>query len=81
MSEVGRELKASELREDTVVVVWKEGRPVMATMWVITVSEHAVILVKDEFLLALARCGPGLEQVEDEDRVPMKLFEYLGAVN
>jgi hypothetical protein len=77
---IGRELKASEVREDTIVVVWKQGRPVMATMWVIAVSAVSIVLTADQFMLGLTRCGAGLEQVEDEDHVPMKLFEYLEPV-
>ena len=80
-SEIGRELKVGELKPDTVVVVSKEGRPA-ATMWVLSVTERQVIFGAGQvgMILILTRCGPDLEQVEDEDRIPMKIREYLGKI-
>jgi hypothetical protein len=82
MTEVGRELKVSELQPRTVVVLWKEGRPAMATVWVVKVGANFVQFaagkIRMEFIAL--RCGPELEQIIDDDKVPMKIFEYLGAV-
>jgi hypothetical protein len=80
-NEIGRRLKVSELREGTVVVVMKQGRP-SATMWVWGVTESLVLLMAGEvgMTLILARCGPDLEQVEDDSRAPMVICEYLGEI-
>lgn len=80
-SEIGRELKVSELKIDTVVVVSKEGRPA-ATMWVLTVTERLVLFRAGEIgmILILTRCGADLEQVQDDDRIPMQIREYLGEI-
>jgi hypothetical protein len=86
-SEIGRELKVSELkvselRSGSIVIVWKAGRPAAITVWVGNITEHRVFLLAGEIsmTLVLIRCGPDLEQVEDDDKVPMKLYEYLGEI-
>lgn len=81
-SEVGRELKASELRAHTIVWVSKHERAIVLSMWVTEVTASTVALYAGDIrvFLVLKRCGPDLESVEDDDRVPMKIFEYLGEV-
>lgn len=81
-SQIGRELKVSELKPDTIVVVWKQGSRAAGTMWVRFIGLATVALYAGTIgaTLLLARCGPDHEQVEDDDRVPMKLYEYLGPV-
>ena len=79
--EIGRELKVSELKPKTVVIVWKEGRQA-ATMWVIEVGDVYVHfragVVNMEFLAL--RTGPDLEEITDDHHLPMKIYEYLGNV-
>jgi hypothetical protein len=79
-NEVGRELKVSELQPQTVVWLHKEGRNAMATMWVVAVGDVFVHFragaVRTEFFAE--RCGPELEQITDDDHIPMKMYEYLG---
>jgi hypothetical protein len=78
--EIGRELKVSELRPRTIVWLAKEGRPAIATMWVIEVSEIYVHFragaVRTEFYAK--RRGPDLEEITDDDNTHMRMFEYLG---
>lgn len=80
-SEIGRELKVSELRPKTVVVLAKTTRVFAATMWVDRITDAYVWFWAQEIEVALClkRCGPDLEQVED-DEAPMKIYEYLGVV-
>ena len=82
VSDIGRELRVSELTPHSVVVVSKAGRRAALTMWVRDIGKTHVGLFAGELntLLLLSRCGDDLEQVQDEDRVPMKIFEYLGEI-
>lgn len=79
--EIGRELKVSELKPHTVVWILKEGRDVMATMWVVEIGDVYVHFFAQHAsipnFLAL-RCGPDLEQITDDSHVKMQIFEYLG---
>lgn len=79
-SEIGRELRVSELQPRTIVLLFKEGRSVMVTMWVVRAMSGYVHFhagaVKAEFLAK--RCGPDLEQITDDSGVSMKIYEYLG---
>lgn len=79
--EIGRELKVSELKPYTVVIVAKLGRPA-ATMWVVEVGLTWVHFRAGEIGMELLceRIGPEGNQLTDDSRIPMKLFEYLGAV-
>jgi hypothetical protein len=78
--EIGRELKVSELKPETIVVLMKQGRSVAATMWVIAVDDVFVLFragaTQTDFLAQ--RCGEGLEQITDDDHIPMHVYEYLG---
>jgi hypothetical protein len=79
-SEIGRELKVSELKPRTIVWLGKEGRDTMATMWVVEVGPVYVHFragaVRTEFYAE--RRGPDLDQITDNDHIPMRMFEYLG---
>jgi hypothetical protein len=81
-SEVGRELKASELQVKTVVWVTKQGRDAMVTMWVREVGPTFVRLYAGatKTFLLLVRAGPDRDEVEDDDHIPMTLYEYLGDI-
>ena len=81
-SEIGRELKVSELQPRKVVWVCKKGRAAMATLWVIAVSEKYVVFyagVTHTEFYAL-RTGPDLDEISDDSHIEMKIFEYLGEV-
>lgn len=79
-TEIGRELKASELKPRTVVVLEKPGRP-RATVWVVQVRKRFVHFRAGvtQMELFLRRTGPDLEGLADEE-LPMKVYEYLGEV-
>jgi hypothetical protein len=81
MNEVGRELKVSELKPKTVVVVAKQLRPA-ATVWVVEIHPEYVHFragsINMEFLAA--RTGPDLEQITDDSGLPMRVYEYLGEI-
>ncbi len=80
-NEVGRELKASELKRRTVVVVEKPDSG-MATFWVVDVGDvyvhlRAGVVGVELFLM---RCGKDLERVTDDSHAVMTIYEYLGEV-
>lgn len=78
-SEIGRELKVSDLKPKTIVVLRKGAGP-MATIWVWAIGPDFVqFWAGDAGMGFLAmRCGPDLEQITDDSNTPMKIFEYLG---
>jgi len=81
--EVGRELKVSELKEETVVVVASDRHVVtawfafanakFAFFWMGAASPGGVNLM-------LFRCGPEWEQLKDETGRDIRVYEYLGDV-
>jgi hypothetical protein len=79
-SEVGRELRVSELQPRTIVLLHKVGKDVAATMWVIDVGDLCVHFragaLNIEFLAL--RCGADLEEICDDTHTRLKIFEYLG---
>ena len=81
-NEIGRELKVSELKPRTVVVLRKETNPTAATMWVIKITDEFVVftsgVMRTDF--AARRTGPKLEQITDNTGVRMHVYEYLGEV-
>ena len=74
-SEIGRELKVSELHPPQVVVLKKLGRP-LATVWVRSVDEHFVEFYAGEVQMTFmaSRDGDGIR----DDDMPIKIYEYLG---
>lgn len=54
----------------------------MATVWVKQVTQKYVFFRagKINMELMVIRTGPDLERITDDDRIPMKIFEYLGKV-
>ena len=81
MSEIGRELKVSDLRTGGIVVLLKPGRPA-ANVRVVGVGVGWVTFkaqYKDgkEIHFLAQRCGPDNEMIRDED-MAMHIYEYLG---
>jgi hypothetical protein len=78
-NELGRELMAHELKERTVVVLQKEGRP-MFTSWVSIIEDHFVAFTAGvtKTTLLLKRNSDGT--LEDDTPARIKVFEYLGEV-
>jgi hypothetical protein len=79
-SEIGRELKASELKPGSIVVLAKEGRTAMATVWVVQVGDVWVHFEAPAIRMRFVavRSGPDLEQLTDDVRSRLRVFEYLG---
>ena len=77
--EKGRELLAHELKEDAIVILQKEGRP-MVTQWVVMVGENVVSFYAGEIrtLLVLKRNPDGT--MEDDSAARIRAYEYLGEV-
>jgi hypothetical protein len=82
-TEIGRELKVSELIPLHVVVLQKDGMASIAmTLWVQQISEQWVRLysgVTGTVFLA-ARSGPDLEELIDDAGARVRIYEYLGAI-
>lgn len=81
-SEIGRELKVSELKPRTVVVVEKSGHPIMSTLWVYLITPGHVIftsgILRGDF--SAKRTGPDLEELTDDTGKPIRVYEYLGEI-
>jgi hypothetical protein len=78
-SEIGRQLKVSELKPRTVVVLHKQDRR-LATLWVRAVGTEWVEFyagVTETTFLA-RRTGLDLESITDDTNRPIEIFEYLG---
>lgn len=79
-NELGRELKANELTERTVVVLGREDRATMYTAWVIRLGADYVAFgygaINTTFIAYLREDG---ELVDDTGK-RILVFEYLGEV-
>lgn len=78
--EIGRALKVSELKPQTIVWLQKDGRPTIASWWVVLVSPHHVEFLAGEInthFLA-KRCSADLDSITDDSNIPMAIYEYLG---
>lgn len=81
--EIGRELKAEELKPDTVVVVKTPGSgDILMTVWVrLVTTEHVLFMAagtKPE-MLVINRVRPDGTIVDDRG-LQVHVFEYLGKV-
>jgi len=81
--EIGRELKATELKPPQIVWVHKMGGQfgnTCATMWAVEVLEHCVVFYAGEPKIALLakRIGPDLTGITDDSNATMRIYEYLG---
>jgi hypothetical protein len=79
-SEIGRELKVSELKPGTVVWLFKENSDRMATMWVVDVGDVYVHFYAGatQINFLTVRSGADLESVSDDTHTRIQIFEYLG---
>lgn len=78
-NEQGRELMAHELIERTVVILHKEGRPMM-TQWVVRVCFDYVMFHAgvSAVTLILKRNPDGT--LEDDTPARVRVYEYLGEI-
>ena len=85
-NEIGRELKVSELKPRTVVVLMKPSSPLLpdvaATAWVLEIGAQRVIFGAGAVhqILALERTGPDLEALADSSGGAIHVYEYLGEI-
>lgn len=80
--EMGRELKAHELREKTVVVVRREDRALAATLWVEAINEAAVVFFAGATwprVHFMASRLPNGSLIDDTGKRVL-VYEYLGEV-
>lgn len=79
---IGRELKASELKEGTIVRVVRQSSPLGITAVVLTAGERLVHFREtqtgDEFLTL--RAGPDLERLVEKDYRKVRIFVNAGRV-
>ncbi len=81
-SEIGRQLRADELREMTVVCLRREDRDITATWWVESINSRAVVFLAGAtwpriHFMAFRQADGTL--VDDTGKL-MLVFEYLGEV-
>lgn len=78
--EQGRELMADELIERTVVVMQKEGRPMLITIWVERICNDYVVFRAGavQISLILKRNPDGT--LEDDSQTRVHVYEYLGEI-
>ena len=78
-NEIGRELRVSELKPKTIVVL---ERPDVAavTMWVMAVGPERVAFWAGANSMGFIarRVGPELEQITDDSGRMLRVYEYLG---
>lgn len=78
--EMGRELLVPDLKEKTVIVLWRDDRSFAVTAWVDVISTNIVIfkMVEIGAFLILARELGGM--LVDDTGKRIRVFEYLGKV-
>jgi len=77
--EIGRPLKVTELKPETVVLIGRNG--VLSSVWVVGVMPTLVEFYSGTIGLTFfaRRTGPDLESLEDP-KGPLELLEYLGEI-
>lgn len=79
MNEVGRELGVNDLVPRTVVVLQKDGRP-MITAWVARVLTDLVMFYMGETRTTLICVRKADGTLEDDTPARIRVFEFLGEV-
>jgi hypothetical protein len=79
--EIGRELRASDLRPNTVVVVRPPGHDDLSiTLWVSAVTQDSVTFFAGDLnWMVINLVRPDGTIVDDKERV-VRVFEYLGKI-
>lgn len=76
-SEVGRELKPSELKPGSIVCIAPPGRDMLLTMHVVEVRETLVIFYSGVIKWHVINLISGDVLKDDQGRI-VRVFEYLG---
>jgi hypothetical protein len=77
-SEIGRELKVSELKLKTVVVLHKPERPFI-TAWVVAIDDRFVCFALNKIGMGFLAQRQGDGIIEDTGTA-IQIFEYLGEI-
>ena len=76
-TEIGRQLKPSEITPPRVVWVKKANRPIV-TMWAKTITERTLVLWSGVRLMNLILRRDG-DELRDDDG-PIELWDYTGEI-
>jgi hypothetical protein len=76
-NEIGRELKANELKPATIVVLAKAGRP-SSTMWVSRIGQDYVMFYAGQLRLTLIAHLREDGTLADDSGIQLHVYEYLG---
>lgn len=79
-NEIGRELKASELKPRTVAVIAPPGKDMMVTMWVRTVDTEIVTFYAGELSWTVVNFVQPDGSIHDDLGRVVRVYEYLGEV-
>jgi hypothetical protein len=78
--EVGRELKADDLKERQVVVIAPPGYNLICTMWVEHIDAQIVVFWSNILRWHVINFRKPDGTIVDDQNRPVKVFEYLGEV-
>jgi hypothetical protein len=78
--EVGRELKAEELRPKTVVVIKPPRRNVYLSMWVAAIDAETVLFHSGEMNWTVINFRQPDGSIVDDKGGIVRMFEYMGKV-
>ena len=76
--EIGRELKASELKVGTVVVVFPPNAPMAFSVWVIAAEQDYVVFYAGDWGMSVMNFITPQDTLIDGASRPIKVCEYLG---
>jgi hypothetical protein len=79
VNEIGRELKANELKVKTIVVLSKVGRP-SATYWVSGIGQDYVMFYAGLLNMTLIAYLREDGTLADDSGIQLHVYEYLGEV-
>lgn len=78
-TEVGRPLRADELKQRQIVVIAPPGQPgVLLTMWVVEVRRNLVVFWSGELRIHVINLVRDNGEIIDDQARVVRVFEYLG---
>jgi hypothetical protein len=78
--EVGRELKASELKPRTVVIIRPPGQNVLITMWVKGIDTKLVVFYSGDLRWGVINFIQPDGSIHDDQGRVVRVYEYLGEI-
>jgi hypothetical protein len=79
-NELGRMLRVDELAVGTVVVLGREDRPYLCTVWVTNICSEYVLFGAGEIRLTIMAFRHPDGRLTDDTGARLLVFEYLGEV-